>query len=518
MVPLTVILLYVAIASFLIYTFKNKKPLKWSEIANAIPFYQYIVKIDSEDTFKIPGPLRLPFIGTKWQNIKMNKLHEYYESLNNLYGDVVLEVCSNNVPVISLFNKNDIEKVLHFNSAYPFRPPTEILSYYRKSRPDRYASLGLINEQGPEWGRLRAKMTPKTLESRKVLSSFCSDFNELSDEFINVIKLKRNEENIVKNFEETMKLMSIEAACALILGRKMGYLADSHDHLDNNSKELMIAVKNIFGVIRDSYYGNGMWKYFPTKLYSKYIEYEDKIYDIITGIINETLHDHEFMALDSDNMSILAMILKADGLDMKDKISGVIDFLTASQVLSHTMIFLLHFLSEKPEVQEKIYQETLPYIKTLSYENIKKFHYTRAAILESLRISPTAFSVARILEQDFNFSGYHVKAGNIVLLQNMVACNKDENFENAKTFNPDRWLNENGEFNINQCSASPIVIPFGYGKRACPGKKFSEMEMTILTVKLIHSYKIEYHSTFEKQFEFLVVPKDPVDIKFTNRF
>jgi hypothetical protein len=79
MVPLTVILLYIAIASFLVYTFKNKKPLKWSEIASAIPFYQYVFRLDGDDAFKIPGPLRLPFIGTKWQNTKMSKLHEYYE-------------------------------------------------------------------------------------------------------------------------------------------------------------------------------------------------------------------------------------------------------------------------------------------------------------------------------------------------------------------------------------------------------------------------------------------------------
>lgn len=93
MMPLTVILIYIAVVSFLIYTFKNKKPLKWSEVLNAIPFYQYLKTLfyhnDSEEGFrmkvgrdsrkKIPGPIILPFLGTKWQNTKMNKLHEYYE-------------------------------------------------------------------------------------------------------------------------------------------------------------------------------------------------------------------------------------------------------------------------------------------------------------------------------------------------------------------------------------------------------------------------------------------------------
>lgn len=82
MVPLTVILIYIAVISFLIYTFKNKKPLKWNELIT-VPIQHYIktgIEHSSDDVFRIPGPLVLPFLGTKWQNTKMNKLHEYYES------------------------------------------------------------------------------------------------------------------------------------------------------------------------------------------------------------------------------------------------------------------------------------------------------------------------------------------------------------------------------------------------------------------------------------------------------
>jgi hypothetical protein len=80
MVPLTMILIYIAVVSFLIYTFKNKKPLKWNEVL-AAPF-QHFIKVERSDDelYRIPGPLILPFFGTKWQNTNMNKLNEYYES------------------------------------------------------------------------------------------------------------------------------------------------------------------------------------------------------------------------------------------------------------------------------------------------------------------------------------------------------------------------------------------------------------------------------------------------------
>lgn len=53
-----------------------------------------------------------------------------------------------NIPIISLFDKKDIIKVLKSGGKYPLRPPNEAVAYYRKSRPDRYATMGLVNEQG----------------------------------------------------------------------------------------------------------------------------------------------------------------------------------------------------------------------------------------------------------------------------------------------------------------------------------------------------------------------------------
>lgn len=63
-----------------------------------------------------------------------------------IYGKIVLEVTPSGVPIVLLFERADIEKVLRYPSRYPFRPPTEIVSIYRNSRPDRYASVGITNE------------------------------------------------------------------------------------------------------------------------------------------------------------------------------------------------------------------------------------------------------------------------------------------------------------------------------------------------------------------------------------
>lgn len=243
-------LVYFIVVLFLFFTYKNKKPIKWNEVLQSITFSQR-----NDDMFRIPGPLRLPFFGSKWNSlfINMKKLHEYYADLHRQYGPVVMEMAGD-VPIVSLFNKVDIDKVLKYPSKYPFRPPTSISMMYRKSRPDRYNSFGLVNEQGPSWAHLRSKLTPKTFENRKAIAEFCPDLNEIIDEFISLLKTRRNEDNVVEGVDNALKLLSFEGACCMVLGKRVGFLNDGKSK-NEDLQDILTSAKKIFEGIRDSYYG-----------------------------------------------------------------------------------------------------------------------------------------------------------------------------------------------------------------------------------------------------------------------
>lgn len=70
--------------------------------------------------------------------------------------------------------------------------------------------------------------------------------------------------------------------------------------------------------------------------------------------------------------------------------------------------------------------------------------------------------------QDITFHGYTIPKGTTILM-NLHSIHFDPAiFANPRKFQPDRFVNEKGEFDT---SKSEKVIPFGYGKRKCVGKQ-----------------------------------------------
>ena len=91
-------------------------------------------------------------------------------------------------------------------------------------------------------------------------------------------------------------------------------------------KEITFSQKRIQIIIK-FLAGNGLWKYLPSKMYKDFAKHEEKAYDIVLKIINKTVKEEQ-MDIECDNESVLLTILKTNGLDMRDKISGVMGKLT----------------------------------------------------------------------------------------------------------------------------------------------------------------------------------------------
>lgn len=188
-------------------------------------------------------------------------------------------------------------------------------------------------------------------------------------------------------------------------------------------------------------------------------------------------------AQDEDSTSIHEQILSSK-LDIRDKKSGLIDLLTAGiETLATTLSVFLYHLSKNPDAQQKIFEELRAGI---TRENLVDATYTKACIQEAYRMNPAAFVIARLQEEDLELSGYQVKAGTLVLCHTMIASQQEVNFTQAKRFIPDRWIPASSFCNQpTKPNHSPaLVSPFGSGRRQCPGKRFSQLELLMVISKV----------------------------------
>uniref|UniRef100_A0A8D8QU82 Ecdysone 20-monooxygenase n=1 Tax=Cacopsylla melanoneura TaxID=428564 RepID=A0A8D8QU82_9HEMI len=467
---------------------------------------------------QIPGPISIPYFGNRWMyyswfgSYKLNKLHEAYQDLFKRFGEIFREEYLWNYPIVNISNRNDLFTVLNGSarSKYPLRPPNEVTSYYRKSRPDRYTNLGLVNEQGELWHSLRTVLTPE-LTSARTMNHFLPELNRVSESFISLIRHHSDKHYTVACFEALANRMGLESVVTLILGRRLGFL--SEDDVDPTTVKLAVAVRDQFLASRDTFYGLPVWKLFPTRAYKKLIESEETIYSIVSSYVDEAIVDED----DHNVKTVFRSIMNAPGLDIRDKKAAIIDFIAAGiKTFGNTLVFLLYLLAKNPACQEKIYEEISNLagsMQDFTLNMIQSAKYLRACIEESFRLLPTAPLIARISETNMTLSGYQVPTGSVLLCHTWQACLNENNFPQAATFMPERWMKEKKAEKENHF----LVTPFGVGRRMCPAKRFTELELKVCVANIIREFRVEFDGTLELEFEFLLAPTSPTAIIFKPR-
>lgn len=127
----------------------------------------------------------------------------------------------------------------------------------------------------------------------------------------------------------------------------------------------------------------------------------------------------DFVDEDSVN-SVFFSILSEKDLDIRDKKSAIIDFIAAGiETLANTLIFILHYITSQKGTLDKIKDEFEHCSNDIEFSDLTQAVFTKACLQETYRICPTAFCLARILQEDTSLSGYNIKAGVRIKSQKM---------------------------------------------------------------------------------------------------
>lgn len=128
----------------------------------------------------------------------------------------------------------------------------------------------------------------------------------------------------------------------------------------------------------------------------------------------------------------------------------------------------MSLLLNHPEVMKKARLEidsvTGAEQRQLTESDILKLPYLRCIIKETLRLFPAGpLLVPHFSTQDCTIEGYHIPKGTILLVNAWEIQRDSKTWEERNKFKPERF--EGMEGGIEGCA----FIPFGIGRRACPG-------------------------------------------------
>lgn len=125
----------------------------------------------------------------------------------------------------------------------------------------------------------------------------------------------------------------------------------------------------------------------------------------------------------------------------------------------------------------------------VTYDSLNQVPYLKACIKESLRLSPVAFGNMRTMVNDVVIGGYKIPKDIHVVGAHSIISRKSEYFPQEEEFIPERWLRSNTG-PLSSSNAHPFAyMPFGFGPRTCIGRRFAELEMTTLVMKVLKLYR-----------------------------
>jgi cytochrome P450 len=153
-----------------------------------------------------------------------------------------------------------------------------------------------------------------------------------------------------------------------------------------------------------------------------------------------------------------------------------------------TMEWILSLLLNNPQTLVKAQDEIDNLVgqsRLIEESDIAKLPYLCGIINETLRMYPAPqLLVPHEYSEECTVGGYHVPRGTIVLVNAWGIHNDPKIWEEPRKFKPERFQSLEGER-----TDGIMLLPFGVGRRGCPGKGFAMRIVGLALGSLIQCFE-----------------------------
>ncbi|KAF8993184.1 cytochrome P450 [Cyathus striatus] len=242
--------------------------------------------------------------------------------------------------------------------------------------------------------------------------------------------------------------------------------------------------------------------FFPTwtfKLPIKSLRHVDTAWDTFTRIVKESIQQRkDALSIDDSTTDVLGRLVQSSEAEGKYSLSEnevVADIFTilfaghetTASVLTATMICLALYKEEQFKAYEEI-KNAFSKDGTLNIDDPSELPHLQACFQECGRLYPAANFLARETAEDLPIKVTRPKEATIVvpkgsqIILDLVSIHHNPHvFENPEMFCPSRW------YGVSEHDLSM----FGFGPRACVGRKFAHMEAVTFLAHILREWELD---------------------------
>lgn len=210
-------------------------------------------------------------------------------------------------------------------------------------------------------------------------------------------------------------------------------------------------------------------RFIQTRMDESKEQKEARSADVLDAIV--TLKDHDMVGLTSQTMLFT---------------------IAGSHTVGESLRWSIYETCCNPQVAAEMYNEISEVCRdraqdeSLKYEEVDRLSYVKRVWKETLRLHPPASCINRESTKDVCLagSGIHVPKGSQIIALIQGAHINDEVWTQPADFNPNRWLNGEGDR-----APAGSFVPFSVGPSNCPGRFLAEHEGVLILAELHRRYE-----------------------------
>ncbi|KAI5673141.1 hypothetical protein M9H77_13505 [Catharanthus roseus] len=160
---------------------------------------------------------------------------------------------------------------------------------------------------------------------------------------------------------------------------------------------------------------------------------------------------------------------------------------TVADVVEWAMVQIIRHPQVLKQVKEEL-KRVLDGKQEISGSDLEKMEYLHMCVKESTRLHPAApLLFPREAREEFQIDNYTIPKGSWIMTNYWAIGRDPEIWPNPDQFDPERFRNSNMDLNGNHFE----LIPFGTGRRRCPGISFGITEAEFLLAALFYHFDWE---------------------------